>query len=239
MANNPFRSYFGQFFLTLPISRTGFADLGRKAHDGVKAADLGSKFTAPLGRLNTALDGFDVNLTDRNTSRADDTEAQRLVRAAIVTFVDDTLIDFVNPKLRRLPALKQFKGLKKSAFRRLEHKDVNTQLGVFAGLLRTHAGALGTTDPADQADTLLKQWEKATRERTEGEQEVDDTILELAADWVAVARALREIQLLLLLDFLNDADGGEARAYSFFDFGKTFQSKYKPRKRNPEANPNA
>lgn len=236
MAVNAYRSMFDQFFLTLPISREGFATMGQKLYDGVKAAGLGGAFPAALAKLKTALDGFDVNLTVRGTSTADDTEAQRLVRQAIATFVDDTLIDYVKPKLRRLPALKQFKGLTRSAFRRLEHKDVLTQLDIFKGLLTTHAGPLGSTEPATAAGALLTQWKNATKERTEGEQTIDDSIVALAGDWVLVAQAMRRIQLLLLLEFIEEADGGEAHAYSYFDFsGVRKNSTKRPKQPSPQS----
>jgi hypothetical protein len=230
MAANAYRSMFDQFFLSLPISRPGFATMGQKLYDGVNAAALGGAFPAALAGLKAALGGFDVKLTIRETSTADDTEAQRLVRKAIADFVDDTMIDFVKPKLRRLPALKQYKGLTRSAFRRLGHKEVQTQLDVFRALLADHAGPLGTTAPAEQAAALLVQWKNATKARTESEQTIDDSILDLAQDWVLVAQAMRRIQLLLLLEFLEDADGGEARAYSYFDFSGTRNKPRKPAK---------
>ena len=203
--------------------------MGQNLYDGVSAGGFGGGFPAALTMLKTALGGFDVNLTVRGTSTADDTEAQRVVRKAIATFVDDTLIDFVRPKLRRLPALKQFKGLNRSLFRRLPHKDVPTQLDVFRALLVQHAGPLGSTVPAADAAALLLQWQEATRERTEGEQTIDDSITDLAEDWVKVAQAMRRIQLLLLLEFVEDADGGEARAYSYFDFSGVRKNTTKPK----------
>lgn len=221
MAANAYRSSFDQLFLHLPISRSGFAQMGQHLYDGVSAAALGGEIPAALAQLQSALAGFDLNLTVRNTSTADDTEAQRRVRQAIATFVDDTLIDFVRPKLRRLPALKQFKGLTRTAFRRIPQQELLPQLDVFRALLAEHAGALGSPAPATQAAALLAEWAAATKGRTEGAQTIDDSILALSADWVLVAQAMRRLQLLLLLAFLDDADGGEARAYSYFDFTGT------------------
>ena len=105
---------------------------------------------------------------------------------------------------------------------------MQTQLDVFRALLTDHAGPLGSMAPAEQAATLLTQWKNATKERTEGEQTIDDSILDLAQDWVLVARAMRRVQLLLLLEFLEDEDGGEGRAYSYFDFSGTRNQPRKP-----------
>lgn len=218
-----YQTYFQQFLLTLPISRPGFRVGAQFTYDAVRAAGLGGLFPAALTQLETAIGGLDVNLQVRGTSTADDTEAQRRMRAKIVAFVDDTLIDLVKPKLRKLVAYKSFKGLGKTEFKRIKQHELLGRLDVFAGLLTANAATLGPAAGTEAAQ-LVAQWETVTKERTESTEEIDQSILDLALDWVAVARALRRIQLLLLLQFIDEADGGEARAYAYFNFSETFKA---------------
>ena len=76
--------------------------------------------------LQTAIVGFNENLTDRTQSMAGGTDAYHLARTAWLEFVDDTMKAYVTPKLRKLPVYADFKKFGKSKLSALRQPDLLT-----------------------------------------------------------------------------------------------------------------
>ena len=94
-----YSTYFDNLFLALRMARPDFkAQAQAQAQYALRAgheAALGKTFDPLLADLEAAINGFDENLADRNQSTAAGTDAYHQARTAWLTFVDDTMKDYV------------------------------------------------------------------------------------------------------------------------------------------------
>ncbi|MBC8084316.1 MAG: hypothetical protein H7Z21_14015 [Hymenobacter sp.] len=212
---SPYLSYFDNFFLSLRISRPNFKASAAYTLTAGRAANLDAALTPYLDELATALTAFDENLTERNSSALGGTEAYRAARKAWLSFVDDTMKDYVTPKLRKLPVYADFRSFRKSQLSRLTQNELLISSQTLLKLYGTHAAALGQPALPTEAKAALDLLAATSQQRDETDATTTGAITELAQDWVAVARALRRVkaQLELLLD-------EPAAVYGFFDFSK-------------------
>lgn len=216
MATKPaYFSYFDNFFLNLVISRPNYKALAEFTLAAVRKAALGSAFDGYLTALETAIKNFDENLADRNDPTQGTTEAYRTARKAWLTFVDDTMKDYVTPRLRRLPVYADFKALSKRKLAALNQQALPTAAEALVKLYETHAAALNYPAVGADARTRLDDLKAAATARADDQALRNTTIVELAQDWVAIARALRRVKAQLELTF----DEPE-QVYAFFDFSK-------------------
>ncbi|TGE29884.1 hypothetical protein [Hymenobacter metallicola] len=214
-----YQSYFDNFFATLPMSRTNFKALGAATHAAVQQADLGSDVTPHLTALQTALAGFDVNLTDAGESTAGGTEGFRAARKQWLAFVDDTMKDYVTPKLRKLPAYADFKKYGKSKLRALEQADLLQDSKLLLDLYTQHAAALSYPGLPAAAKAAYQQLTDADHSRSTAGAAKSQARVALSADWLKLARALRRLKAQLELRFEEPE-----QVYRFFDFGKVNKS---------------
>jgi hypothetical protein len=205
-------TYFANVFLTLRMARPEFKAQALHSLRAVREAALGAAFTPLLAELDTAIAGFDENLADSSASTAGGTGAYHQARTAWLEFVDDTLKDYVTPKLRKLPAYADFKKYGKSKLAALKQPALLTESAALLKLYAAHQGALYPTLAAEAAAKL--QALTATDEtRDTQEADITDARLDLADDRAAIARAQRRLKAQLELTF-EDAE----KVYSFFDF---------------------
>ncbi|OON65863.1 hypothetical protein [Hymenobacter sp. CRA2] len=210
-----YQSYFDNFFATLPLSRVNFKQLGTATLGALREAQLGKEFAPHEAELTAALAGFDVNLTDAAESTSGDTAALRAARQQWLSFVDDTMKDYVTPRLRKLPVYADFKKYQKSKLAALPHAELLQQGKQLLGLYEQHAAALQyPTLPAD-AQAVYAQLTVAHEERGTAGAAIQGARVALAADWLKLARALWRLKAQLELRFEEPAE-----VYRFFDFGK-------------------
>lgn len=228
----PYFSYFQNAFLTLDISRPNFRGLAQYTLDAVRQALTAGRFgpdheslAAKLAdNLETAISKFDTSLGQRNDPTAGDTEAFRQARQQWLDFVQAQQLQVVNPALFGKPALKDFRGLTHGKLGRLGQETLLTRSAALVVLYQTHAAALqplyalhnaGQPPLADRAAALVQTMRAVQQMRNQELAEIDASIQLLAADWVAVALALRRIKGLLEMVFDTDHE-----VYVFFDFSK-------------------
>lgn len=211
-----YQTYFDHFFATLPMSRVNFKQLGSTALTRLREASLGGEFRPHEDALQTALDGFDDNLTDADESTAGDTEAFRAARKQWLAFVDDTMQDYVTPKLRKLPVYADFKRYQKSKLSKLAQAELLQESKPLLNLYQEHAAALQYPTVHADAKRLLEQLTLAHEERSGTEAGIDGARVALAADWLRLAQALRRLKAQLELRFEEPKE-----VYRFFDFGAT------------------
>jgi hypothetical protein len=216
-----YSTYFDNFFLALRMARTDYKDQALHTLRAVTQASLGAAFTPLLAELKAATDDFDENLTERSESTADETSAYHLARTAWLAFVDDTMKDYVTPRLRKLPAYAAFKKVTKTKLGRLNQGELLTQSKVLLELYAEHQGALHPT-LLTEAQDVFKHVSQLDESRDKDDAATDTTILDLEDDRQAIARAQRRVMAQLELTFDDPA-----RVYSFFDFSKAIVSKSK------------
>lgn len=221
-----YQTYFDHFFATLPMSRVNFKQLGTTALTRLREASLGAEFGPHEDALQTALEGFDDNLTDADESTAGDTEAFRAARKQWLSFVDDTMKDYVTPKLRKLPVYADFKRYQKSKLSKLPQAELLQESKPLLSLYQEHAAAMKYPDLPTDAQQLYKQLADAHEARSGTEAGIDGARVALAADWLGLAQALRRFKAQLELRFEEAAE-----VYRFFDFGKV--NKYTTKKPKP------
>lgn len=218
-----YSTYFDNLFLALRMKRPAYKAQAEYSLRAVREAGLGKTFDPLLADLETALAAFDENLASRNQSTAGGTEAYYRARAEWLAFVDDTLKDYVTPKLRKLPAYADFKKFGKSKLAALDQDELLTQSKALLELYAAQQHALYPTLAADARQKLqaLTDVDESRDVQAAG---TDDAILALADDRAAIARAQRRLKAQLELAFEDPA-----KVYSFFDFSAAKLPKPKPK----------
>ena len=209
-----YSTYFDNLFLSLRMARPDYKAQAQYSLRTLRAAALGAVFTPLLAELETAINGFDEHLTDRNQSTAGGTGAFRIARTAWLEFVDDTMKDHVTPKLRKLPIYADFKKFGKSRLADLNQPKLLTESKALLDLYQAQQAALYPTLGAE-AQQLYDALDAADETRDTQEGDITDARLGLADDRAAIARAQRRLKAQLELKF-EDA----AKVYSYFDFAK-------------------
>lgn len=211
-----YQTYFDNFFATLPMSRVNFKQLGTTTLTRLREAKLGATFAPHETALQTALDGFDDNLTDADESTSGDTAAFRAARKEWLAFVDDTMKDYVTPKLRKLPVYADFKKYQKGKLGKLGQAELLQESKQLLGLYEEHATTMKYPDLPTDARQRYQQLTDAHEDRSGTEAGIDQARVALAADWLTLARALRRLKAQLELKFEEAAE-----VYRFFDFSAT------------------
>lgn len=215
--------YFDSFtnpFLALRMSRPAYKAQAAYCHAAIEAAKLGAAFTPLLAALATALAGFDENLVDRGQSTAGTTGSYHAARTAWLAFVEDTAIDYVKPKLRKLPAFADFQPYGKSRLKALRQPDLLVKSGELLQLYATHQKALSYPALHAEAAALLQAVAAADEQQDQQASTIDTARLALAGDRAAIAQAQRRLKAQLELKF----DEPE-KVYSFFDFSDSKAAK--------------
>lgn len=209
-----YSTYFDNLFLSLRMARPEFKAQAQYSVRTIRQAALGAAFTPLLAELETAITGFDENLTDSNQSTAGGTEAFHKARTAWLEFVDDTMKDYVTPKLRKLSIYADFKKFSKSKLGDLRQPKLLTDSKVLLDLYKTHQNALYPDLGAD-AQKLYDALDAADGTRDQQDGDISGAQLGLLDDRAAIARAQRRLKAQLELKF-EDAE----KVYSYFDFSK-------------------
>ncbi len=209
-----YSTYFDNLFLSLRMARPDYKAQAQYSLRTIRQAALGAAFTPLLAELETAIDGFDEHLTDRNQSTAGGTEAFHKARMAWLAFVDDTMKDYVTPKLRKLSVYADFKKFGKSRLAALNQPTLLTDSKLLLALYVANQAALYPTLGAD-AQKLYDALDAADDSRDTQDGTITDAQLALADDRAAIAHAQRRLKAQLELKF----DEPE-KVYSFFDFSK-------------------
>ena len=218
-----YSTYFDNLFLALRMARPDYKAQAQYSLLAAREAALGAAFAPLLAELETAIAGFDENLSDRNQSTAGGTDAYHLARTEFLEFVDDTLKDYITPKLRKLPVYADFKKFGKSKMAALKQPELLTQAKALLKLYLDHQAALYPTLVAD-AKKRYDALTAADKTRDTQEATISDAILDLADDRAAIARAQRRLKAQLELKFEDTA-----KVYSFFDFAKARGNKKAPK----------
>jgi hypothetical protein len=214
-----YQTYFDNFFATLPMSRTNFKALGTGTLTTARQAGLGAEFAAHLTTLETALNGFNDNLTDADESTAGGTGAFRVARKAWLEFVDDTMKDYVTPRLRKLPVYADFKKYGKSKLAALDQPALLQDSKLLLDLYTQHAAALGQPTLPTEAQAAYQQLATADTARDTTGAAISEARVALSADWLTLARALYRLKAQLELTYDDPK-----QVYRFFDFSKTNKS---------------
>ncbi|MBJ6108387.1 hypothetical protein JAO73_05150 [Hymenobacter sp. BT523] len=207
-----YSTYFDNPFLALRMARPAYKAQAEYALRAGREAALGAAFAPLLAELETAIAGFDENLTDRNQPTAGGTDAFRQARAEWLLFVDDAMKDHVTPKLRKLPVYADFKKFGKSRLAELAQPELLTASQALVALYRAQQAAL-PAEVAAGAQARYAALVAADAARDARTATIADARLELADDRAAIARAQRRFKAQLELKY-DDAE----KVYSFFDF---------------------
>ena len=183
-----YSTYFDNLFLSLRMARPEFKAQAQYSLRTIRQAALGAAFTPLLTELETAITGFDENLTDSNQSTAGGTEAFHKARTKWLEFVDDTMKDYVTPKLRKLPSYADFKKFGKSKFARLDQSTLLTNSKVLLDLYKTHQNALYPDLGAD-AQKFYDALDTADDTRDQQDGDISEAQLGLADDRAAALPA--------------------------------------------------
>jgi len=214
-------TYFENPFLALRMPRPAYKEQAQHTLRAVREADLGPAFEPLCEALETVIGEFDENLTEREEPTAGDTRAYHTKRAEWLTFVEDTYIDFVKPKLRKLDGFADFKPYGKSRLDALEQDDFIVKSNGLIKLYVKYEDKLYPTLVKD-ARAKLKAMTDVDEHRDTQDAATGTTILDLADDRRAIALAQRRVKAQLELTF-DDPE----RVYSFFDFSKAYLPKEK------------
>ncbi|MDO7874048.1 hypothetical protein Q5H93_04835 [Hymenobacter sp. ASUV-10] len=221
-------SYFENPFLALRMPRPAYKEQAQHTLRAVREADLGAAFEPLCETLETAINDFDENLTEREESTAGDTRAYHTARANWLEFVDDTYIDYVKPKLRKLDGFADFKPYGKSRLDALTQEDLIVKSNALIELYVEYEDKLYPTLVKD-ARAKLKAMTDVDEHRDTQDATTDTTILDLADDRRAIALAQRRVKAQLELTF-DEPD----KVYSFFDFAKATVNKSGKAKPTPK-----
>ena len=215
-----YASYFDNPFLALRMGRPAYKAQARYTLKAVGDADLGKAFEPLLAELAAAIAGFDENLLERGQPTAGATGAYHQARTAWLEFVDDTMKDYVTPKLRKLPVYADFKKFGKSRLTDLKQPELLTVSADLVQLYAAQQGALARPTLAAEARAALKAVADADETRDGQAAATDDAILALADDRAAIARAQRRLKAQLELAF-----DLPAKVDSYFDFAQAEQAR--------------
>jgi hypothetical protein len=209
-----YSTYFDNLFLTLRMARPEYKTQAQYSLRACREAELGQEFIPLLAELEAAITNFDENLADRGQSTAAGTEAYHAARTEWLEFVDDTMKDYVTPKLRKKASYVDFKKFSKSKLDALDQADLLPQAKALVALYTTHQAELYPTLAAD-AQQKYDAIVAADTERDTQEASIGAAALDLADDRAAIARAQRRLKAQLELTF-----DSPKKVYSFFDFSK-------------------
>ena len=209
-----YSTYFDNLFESLRMARPDFKKQAQFSLRAGREAHLPAVFTPLLAALDAAINGFDENLTERGQSTAGNTDAYHLARTGWLEFVDDTMKDYVTPKLRKLPVYADFKKFGKSRLAALDQADLLTESATLVALYTAQQGLLYPALGAD-AQKKLQEVADVDETRDKAAAHIDTAILALAGDRAAIARAQHRLKAQLELAF-EDAE----KVYSFFDFSQ-------------------
>lgn len=209
---NPYFTYFDNSFEHLRMDWPTYKAQAEYSLRAPRQVALGAAFGPLLAALETAIASFDENMTERNQSTAGGTNAFREARQQWLAFVDDTLKDYVTPKLRKLPVYADFKKFGKSKLAALDQPTLLIQSKNLLTLYQAQQAALNPQLAAD-AQARYDALAAAAATRDTQDSTIEDARLDLAADRQAIAHAQHRLKAQLQLTF-GDAD----RVYSFFDF---------------------
>ena len=218
-----YSTYFDNLFLSLRMARPAYKAQAQYSLRTLREAGLGAPFAPLLAALETAIAGFDENLSDRNQSTAGGTEAFHAARAKWLAFVDDTMKDHVTPKLRKLPVYADFKKFGKSRLAELNQPTLLARSKTLLDLYVSQQDALYPKLGAD-AQQLYDALDAADETRDNLDGDISEAQLALADDRAAIAHAQRRLKAQLELTF----DQPE-KVYRFFDFTKARGNKIKPK----------
>ena len=217
-------SYFENPFLALRMTRPAYKEQAQHLVRAVREAALGGPFEALCDALETEIGDFDENLTERQQPTAGDTAAYHVARQAWLDFVEDTYIDFVKLKLRKLPVFADFKPFGKSRLAALDQADIITRSDGLIALYTANQTLMGYPMLAQDAQAKLKAMTDVDEIRDTKDAATDATILDLLGDRKAIALAQRRVKAQLELKFDEPA-----KVYSFFDFSAAYMPKDKPK----------
>ena len=214
-----YSTYFDNLFLSLRMGRPAYKAQAEFSLRAARTAKLSGAFTPLLEALETAIGEFDENLADRNQSTSGGTVAFAKARKEWLAFVDDTMKDYVTPKLRKLPVYADFKKFGKSRLTVLDQTTFVTQAKALLDLYRAQQKAL-YPELGSEAQALYDALVQADTTRDTQTTTIDAAILDLADDRTAIARAQRRFKAQLELAY----DKPE-KVYSFFDFSASKEAK--------------
>ena len=211
----PNSTYFDNLFLALRMARPAYKAQAQYSLRAGQEAQLGPAFAPLLAALATAIGGFDESLTDSGQSTAGSTGAYHGARTEWLAFVGDTMLDFVTPRLRKLPVFADFKKFGKSKLAALDQPALLPASKALLQLYRDQQAALSYPTLGAEADALYLALVAADATRDTQDATITDARLDLATDRAAIARAQRRLKAQLELAF----DQPE-KVYSFFDFSQ-------------------
>jgi len=214
-------SYFEIPFLALRMPRPAYKEQAQHNLRAVREAGLGAAFEPLCEALETAIGEFDENLTEREAPTEGDTRAYHTKRAEWLAFVEDTYIDYVKPRLRKLDGFADFKPYGKSRLDALEQDEFIVKSNALIEVYAKYEDQLYPT-LVQEARAKLKAMTDVDEHRDTRDAATDTTILDLADDRRAIALAQRRVKAQLELTF-DDPE----RVYSFFDFSKARGNKTK------------
>ncbi|GAB3870176.1 hypothetical protein GCM10028824_18470 [Hymenobacter segetis] len=222
-------TYFTNPFESLRMDRPAYKAQAEYSYRAVTEAKLGTLFAPLLADLQKAIDGFDESLTDRSQSTAGGTDAYHLARTEWLEFVDDTMKDYVTPKLRKQPVYADFKKFGKSKLSALKQPKLLTES---KALLKIYHDQQSFLYPSLGDDAQKKYDALAATDETRDTQEatITDATLALADDRRAIAHAQRRLKAQLELKFED-----EKKVYSFFDFAATKEGRQAKKKATAQA----
>jgi hypothetical protein len=223
-----YSTYFNNLFLALRMARPDYKAQALSCLRAGREAALGAAFAPLLAELDTAITGFDENLSDSGRSTAGETGAYRLARTEWLAFVDDTMKDYVTPKLRKLPVYADFQKFGKSKLAKLDQDALLTNSATLVKLYLAQQAALYPTLGQDAAAKLQALADVDETRDTQGAT-ITDARLDLADDRAAIARAQRRFKAQLELTF-----DSEEKVYSFFDFSATKEARQARKKAEPK-----
>ena len=224
-----YSTYFDNLFLSLRMARPVYKAQASYSLRTIREAALGVVFTPLLAELETAITGFDENLTDRNQSTAGGTGAFHTARAKWLEFVDDTMKDYVTPKLRKKSVYADFKKFGKTKLAKLDQPTLLTESKNLLHLYVAQQAALYPTLGAD-AQSLYDALATADETRDTQAGDINEAKLALADDRAAIASAQRRLKAQLELTFES-----AKKVYSFFDFSGSKEAKKARKKAEPKA----
>ena len=208
-------TYFENLFLALRLARPDFKAQALHSLRTGREAQLDKVFAPLLKDLETAITGFDENLTDSGESTAGGTDAYHRARTAWLDFVGDTMLDHVTPKLRKLPVYADFKKFGKSKLAALGQPALLTESNNLLKLYAAQQAALKYPTLGAEAQQLYDALAAADDTRDTQGATIASARLDLNDDRAAIARAQRRFKAQLELTFDQPA-----KVYSFFDFSQ-------------------
>ena len=213
-------TFFEIFFFGLRMTRPEYKEQAQHLLRAVREAKLGPEMEAECVAFEAVIDSFDENLTERQAPTEGETEDYHRKRQEWLDFVDDTMKDFVTPKLRKLPVYDDFKPFGKAKLSALKQDKFITNSQGLIKLYLANQKTMGYPTLGADAQKKLDAVTGIDATRDTHDATLDTTILDLGTDWKAIALAERRIKARLELLFDDPK-----KVYSFFDFSKAAVNK--------------